>query len=246
MTRGFRKTILAGLAALAAIVGGLTLSGSVEAAGPGLGPNPGKPVGTPFKLPEGLEIAGPIVGAKETSENGKLVARCPDGTKFEGPKHAVQACIPVCNWAVSENGTIFPPGLIVTSAAELFQNGLIVERTVVRVPPKNCVDSMGYKNPDPKEEEKRKMAPEGAVWVPVNAYCLNIDKNESEAEAVYSLGPVTTDPQLLKVLAVVKNRKAREKKEVDAIQRAIYAATDWNEPIDPRYLAVIKTIPAVE
>ena len=45
---------------------------------------------------------------------------------------------------------------------------------------------------------------------------------------------------------MVKNRKARDKKEVDAIQRAIYAATDWNEPIDPRYLAVIKTIPAVE
>jgi hypothetical protein len=240
----FRFGARALVACVAAILAALAAPASAQEGRPGIGPNEGWPLGKPLALPAGLEIAGPILGAREfINDDGDLVAECPDGSRFPEPKRDVQVCIPLCNYATSANGTMFPPGLIIVSSGHTFQNGLVVDRTLVTVPPKNCTDSMGYTNTDSEEDERIRRAPAGAKWVPVAAYCLNSDKVPSEGEAEYAMGPITSDAQLLKLLPLIQNRKVTTKDDMDEIKQVIWDVSDRNRPPRPSRLERIKAIP---
>jgi hypothetical protein len=243
----FRFGARALVACVAAILAGLAAPAYAQSKAPGIGPNEGWPLGKPLVLPEGVEIAGPIIGAREfINDEGDLVAECPDGTRLPEPQRDVQACIPLCNYATSENGTMFPPGLIIVSSGHTFQNGLVVDRTLVTVPPKNCTDSMGYEDTDPEEEERIRLAPAGAKWVPIAAYCLNQKKMPSEHDAVYALGPITTDPQLLKILPLVQNRKVTTKDDMDAVADIVWEITEYDGRLDPKDVAHIKSLPQIQ
>lgn len=223
-----------------------TTSTAVRAQGarPGIGPNGGTPVGARFVLPAGLKVMS-VLGAREGKEGSEWVARCPDGTRFSGPSRDVEVCVSVCNYSGMAIDAIFPPGLVIVTASEGFQNGLLVERKVVRVPPKNCESGGTVPNKDPKEEKKRRTAPNGAVWIPLSAYCMNLKLNPSEDFAIYGLGPVTSDAKLLPILKLVQNRKVSTKEDVKAIQSAIYSSTDRNRPVDPEDRAKVLALPLI-
>jgi hypothetical protein len=201
---------------------------------PGIGKNEGTPLGEPFVLPAGIQLAGPIVGAKQTSEGGKLVSKCPDGTEFSEPTTFVQACVPVCG----AGSVDFPPGLIIVTASEGFQNGLLVERRLVTVPPTQC-DALDTSQ-DPYEDEEKAQK---VHWITLSAYCVNEDLSFSSPEASYSFGPVTSDPGLVKVLELVGNRRAATEDDMSAIQGAIFSVTDRNEPIKSEDAAHIRKLP---
>jgi hypothetical protein len=232
---------------LAVLLAGLPGTALAQGARPGLGPNAGTPIGRPLVLPEGLKIAGPLVAPEwKRLANGTSVYECPDGSRFPAQKTYVQSCVPACNWAPGTAHMAFPPGLIIVTAAEGFQNGLLVERVVVRVPGKNCnANTNGQPNENKELERKRRLAPDGAVWIPVPAYCLNLAKNPTASESVYTLGPVSTDPGIVAILKLVANRRARNVKEKDAIQAAVYSATEPGRSLAERHRKVLLEIPQV-
>lgn len=240
----FSRAIWISLAALLVSFSGAALA---QSARPGIGPNPGTPIGRPLILPEGVKIAGPIVAPELTKlANGERGYECPDGSRFPKEKTFVQGCMPACNWAPGTAHMALPPGLIIISSSELFQKGLLIERIVVRVPGMNC---NGNTNAQPNEnkdlERKRNLAPKGAVWIPIQAYCINEDKNPTDWKALYTPGPVTTDPRLVALLKQVGNRRARDSREVDALQAAVYSATEPGYTLSERHRKVLLQIPQI-
>lgn len=232
---------------LAGLLAYLPAVALAQGARSGIGPNPGTPIGHALVLPQGLEIAGPIVAPQwKKLPDGSYVDECPDGSRFPARRTHVQACAPACNRAPGTASAAFPPGLVIVSTSEGFQHGLLVERIVVRVPGKNC---NGNTNAQPNAhkdlERKRRLAPDGAVWIPLPAYCLNRARNPTEPEALYKLGPVTTDAKLLAILKLVENRRARDTGERDAIQKAVYSATEPDHALDARTREKVLAVPKV-
>lgn len=182
----------------------------------GLGDDEGKPVVTPFALPAGVRIAGKAVGA---DENGK----CPDDSGFSGVYRDVQICLPVCNIGRNVANVIFPPGLVITTASEGFQNGLLVQRTVVAVPPITCTASAP---PADKKDDGGPPVEKGVFWVKLSAYCLNESQNPASSEGRYTLSGVTADADLLDLASFLSKRNITSEKGSKVAQQAIYSITE--------------------
>lgn len=229
---------------VSAVAAWLPASLNAQTSGSGFGADiTGTPMGKPFTLPAGLEVGGPLVGDS--------LGGCPDGSKFAEPGRSVEVCLPLCNRTEQSISAQFPPGLIIRSRSEGYQNGLLIEDTVVEVPPNNCqtpdaplVEEEGDQKKLP-DQDLPLLAPAGAVWVPLSAYCLNEDATPSNKDGRYVLGPVTTDPKMLPVLNIVKNRKVTTKQDVRAIQNMIYSVTDRDRvgPLRPEVKAHVMKLP---
>jgi hypothetical protein len=205
----------------------------------GIGPNKGEPTGTPFDLPPCIKIV----------DRPHLPVSA-DPKKLLGSSNTFFVDISLVNKCSSPQTVTFPPGLIVVSAAEGFQKGLLVERVVVTVPP--------VKN-DSKDKED-------TTTIYLGVTCLNehLEVPTSEAEyqkdgkvvqysmqkGLYRPGKVTDHPGLLQLLDLIANKpKLRLSKEdnpftpfnpeeeekapvskkmemYDAIQEAIWKVTD--------------------
>lgn len=205
----------------------------------GLGDDEGQPNVTPINLPAGLQIAGEAVGPNENGE-------CPDDNEISGAYRDVQICLPVCTIGNNATNVIFPPGLVITTAAEGFQNGLLVTREVVAVPPIVCNSGP----PSVPEKKKRKVAqdesseddsredeeiatwqenalPKSKVyWVKLSAFCLNESQNPSSVEGRYNLAGVTADPDLLDLATFISKRDLSSEKANKVAQKAIYSITE--------------------
>ena len=100
---------------------------------PGLGPSVAAALGTPLTLPPGLVLDGSITAAN-------LDGTCPGGrpTMPVVGTGMVCLCVPLRNTTdstVAIEWTEFPEGIVIVSASEGFQSGLLVEKSVIRVPP---------------------------------------------------------------------------------------------------------------
>jgi hypothetical protein len=185
-----------------------------DKARPGLGDDKGAPVTTPFALPSGLRIAGEAVGA---DENGK----CPGDEEFGTIYRDVQVCLPVCYVGNNVTNAIFPPGLIITTASEGFQNGLLVERVVVAVPPIVCNSSA-----PPISPGKKPTTPKNVFWVKLSAFCINESQNPASSEGRYQLGGVTADSELLALAQFLAGRDLSTDRANKIAQRTIYSITE--------------------
>lgn len=183
---------------------------------PGLGDDAGEPLTTPFALPSGIRVMGEAVGA---DENGK----CPDDGDFGTIYRDVQVCLPVCYVGANVSNVVFPPGLIITTASEGFQRGLLVEREVVAVPPIVCNASAPPVSPDRKEKAP---LPKNAFWIKLSAFCLNESQNPASSEGRYRIAGVTADPELLALAAFVAKRDLRTPEDNKVVQQAIYSITE--------------------
>lgn len=174
---------------------------------PGFGSDDRSPVGAPWSLPPGLEFAGPVRGADDDG-------LCPTPrTATSGSGMHVRVCLPVKNRTRGPVTVIFPPGLTVVSASETFQNGVLVERSVVTVPA--TANNGPGRLPD-------KAAEEAVVYVPLHLYCMNPSKRPADATASFTLGPVTAHAGLSPIYDLLEQRNiAGDQDAVEAVQEAI-------------------------
>lgn len=179
---------------------------------PGLGEMPGEPEGTQFNLPAGVRLVGEIEGQEDGPSSGDCI--------FDGPGFNVIVKMKLKrDSSVSGPLTVeFPPGLIVTSAAEGFQHGLLVERILVTIPPIQ---------PGPGGDE---------CQVSLLLFCLNSAKHTSDATARYKFGPVTSSKRLQDLINRLKGKKINYREFADGdpvwfenqekIQTALWQITD--------------------
>ena len=179
---------------------------------PGLGEMPGEPEGTQFKLPAGVRLVGEIEGQEDGSSSRDCV--------FDGPGFNVIVKMKLKrDSSVSGPLTVeFPPGLIITSAAEGFQHGLLVERILVTIPPIQ---------PGSGGDE---------CQVSLLLFCLNSARRTSDATARYKFGPVTSSKLLKDFINRLKGKKINYREFADGdpvwfenqekIQDAIWQLTD--------------------
>lgn len=179
---------------------------------PGLGNDPGEPQGTPFSLPPGVTVSGNVYGAANDSTSD-----CGNGAPGNGSGVYVRVCVPLRNATGAPVEVVFPPGLIIITAAEGFQHGLLVERVVVRVPPTR--GGPGGQLPDGGTDPD-------AVVVPLFTYCLNESKDPSDTGIPYTIGPVTSDSALRELLDLLANKRIDTAEDVDVVQDAIYSITE--------------------
>lgn len=183
---------------------------------PGLGDDAGEPVTTPFALPEGVRVLGDAVGA---DENGK----CPDDGDFGTIYRDVQVCLPVCYVGRNVANVVFPPGLVITTASEGFQRGLLVEREVIPVPPISCTAAGPAVSPD---RDGKRPLPKGAFWLRLSTFCLNESQNPASSDGRYRLAGVTADPELLALAQFLAGRDLSTPEANKVAQQAIYGITE--------------------
>jgi hypothetical protein len=180
---------------------------------PGMGNDTRAPEGEPFVLPRRISLVGKIKGRDGISAPvGNLC-------KEDGVGKDVIISMTLQNDSTGAPLTVeFPPGLVITTASESFQKGLLVERVVVTVPPK----------------------PPGAGTSQCNVVlrmlCLNEDKNPSEEFVEYTWGPVTSSPLLKNFISRLSSKKILysqypndpdwDDKVVKVVKRALWSITE--------------------
>ncbi|GHG85460.1 hypothetical protein [Comamonas sp. JC664] len=184
---------------------------------PGLGEDDGKPVGTPFELPAGVSFAGTLRGASEFS------GECDNaGTEAKGSGAYVRVCVPLRNDTGAPVQVEFPPGLVVVSTSEgRNQNGLLIERSIITVPPTppgpGGRDDAG--TPDGGVEEN-------AFIVPLYMYCLNEERDPSNPYITYEVGVITSDDALQELLRLLDGKRIDTSEKVRVVQDALYSITE--------------------
>jgi hypothetical protein len=174
---------------------------------PGFGKDERRPQGAPLVLPAGVEVAGPLTGADDDGN-------CP-GPSVEpaGSGLWVRACLPLKNMNGGPTTIVFPPGLVIVSASETFQHGVLVEREVVTVPP--TMPGGGQLLDDEEENE--------IVYVPLHLYCLNKGKEPSTPAARYELGPVTQHAGLSELYGFMESRNFKNDGDrVEVLQEVLW------------------------
>lgn len=184
---------------------------------PGLGEDDGPPQGTPFILPDGISFAGTLWGAEEVSgecENASVEA--------QGSGTYVRVCVRLRNDTGAPVQVEFPPGLVVVSTSEgRGQNGLLIERTILVVPPTP-------RGPGGRDDAG---TPDGGVEedvfiVPLYMYCLNEARDPSNQYMTYAAGPITSDDALQELLRLLQGKVIDSLEDVSVVQRAIYSITE--------------------
>lgn len=194
---------------------------------PGLGNENGDPTGELFKLPKGVSLVGQIKGAE-------YYRSTPGGCAFDGNGGEVVVKITLQRDSIGGPLTVeFPPGLIIVSASEGFQSGLLVESVLVTLPPRSPGSG----------------APQCTATLLLS--CLNLFKKPSEDFAFYKFGPVTNSPlikDLFKRLARKKimyseyTNKEDWKEAAETVQDAIWGLTD-DDGLSDNMLRYISELP---
>lgn len=195
------------LALVLAVVALFPLDARAQTSHPGFGDDERAPTGAPFILPPGLEIAGPIVGADDDGN-------CPQpSTDAAGSGLWVRVCVPVKNRTGGPVNVVFPPGLVIVAALESHQHGLMIERTVLTVPP--VMPGPGRLR---DKEEK------DIIYVPLHLYCMNSEKEYSTPGAPYALGPVSQHPVMGEVAHLLEGKNLRGRDRVEIVQNVVWDA----------------------
>lgn len=180
---------------------------SAQTAVAGFGSDDRPPSGSPLQLPAGLQIAGPLMGANDDGDCPKPSAQ-PVGSGLD-----VRACLPVRNMTGGPVTVIFPPGLTLVSQSETFQNGVLVEREVITVPP--VLPGPGRLRDEEEDDD--------VFYIPLHMYCINPAKDPSDATATFALGPVTTHPGMGAIYSLLEDRDiSNDRDPVEAVQRAVH------------------------
>ncbi|GGG81139.1 hypothetical protein GCM10007415_12140 [Parapedobacter pyrenivorans] len=139
---------------------------------PGLGEQSGTPQGTAFKLPDGVTVDGTITGDY-----------CDEAEIRIGSGHYVTVCVGLRNDNDEEKKVIFPGGLILVSETDEYQHGVVVEETMVVIPPKKTIRFIFH------------------------TYCGNNSRSSASSLAVYTFGPVTNSKLLGRLIDDLKGKK---------------------------------------
>jgi hypothetical protein len=215
---------------------------------PGLGNTRGEPTGTSFKLPDGVEIAGRIMGGydpanyqsvgKRDAIRKTVQTRAEDGDIIgvdtivgSGMLH-VQIFIPLKNTTSQDISVTFPAGLILKSVTGACQNGLLLKKTTVNVPAK------------------------GLCGVLLIMYCGNEDLSQSFETEEYVFTVVSNSSPIMDLCERVKNKRINTEEypsgrhgyadsdQYDAyvlrLQDMVWKLTDRGEPLSKEDIAFIE------
>lgn len=152
---------------------------------PGIGKAGGKPQGTPFTLPAGVELVGDIEGKLFTT---KATAQ---DCVFDGQGFFVVAKIKLHRAPGGQKPLelVFPGGLIIECLSEKYQHGLLIEKVVVTLPP----TATGGQGAD--------------CQVTLLLFCLNEKKDPSDENARFKFGPVTNSRLINEFIQALKGKK---------------------------------------
>jgi hypothetical protein len=201
----------------------------------GFGDVPGEPEGPQFQLPKHVSLVGPIKGVDGLDD--------PTGNEclIDGQGESVMVTM-----TLEHDSTVgkpieveFPAGLVIVSAAESFQHGLLVERVTVTLPPKYPgPGGPGDKNPQ--------------CEVRLMLSCLNESKAPSENTETYKFGPVTSSSLVKDLIKRLSTKKIRYKEYMpdeeaweeaeDVVQHALWSITD-GKGLTKRDLEAIASLP---
>jgi hypothetical protein len=216
---------------------------------PGLGNTRGEPTGTSFKLPDGVEIAGRIMGGYDPANYKSFGKRDPelirktiqtradgdiigvDTTVGSGMLH-VQIFIPLKNTTSQDILVTFPAGLILKSVTGACQNGLLLKKTTVNVPAR------------------------GFCGVLLIMYCGNEDLSQSLTTEEYVFTVVSNSSPIMDLCERVKNKRINTEEYplgqygytdseqyhdyVLQLQYIVWNLTDRGEPLSEEDIAFIE------
>lgn len=196
----------------------------------GLGTTPGYPLGAFFELPDNISIIGDI--------RGGIYGKAPVDKTFKGPFNQSYKA----NWTSYGTGTYvnlyiqfynslnspttftMPGGLIFVDSSDLhehigvYQKGFILQDVEVQI---NALDT---------------------AFVVLRAYCLNHTLAPSSYAAVYYIGPITYNPQLNQITAIMTNKQYPFGEEYN-IQTIIWNVTDYALTLTPAEIAYLNALP---
>ncbi|MFY2557731.1 hypothetical protein ACN469_08895 [Corallococcus terminator] len=196
--------------------GPITFDAGVNKERPGFGEDPGIPMGTAFAFPAGVEIAGPMYGASDATKD------CGNGVAPVGTGPAVLVCVPLRNSTGAPVQMTINPGLIMLNAGgSRIQNGMLMDRVRINVPPTGIGSGGVDAGTDGGTEEE-------LYVVPFHLYCVNEARGPSEEGGAFELGPVTTDPDILELIRLLEGKTIDDEDEADVVQDALYSITEHN------------------
>ena len=199
----------------------------------GLGPNVGFPAGLPFVLPHYIHVIGPIRGGEMYKSNTV------DKNKYTGPFPL--NLIPK-SWVVYGTGTYInlyikfynalpnptsltiPGGLIFVdsldndSSTGVYQKGFILQDIHVPLP---ALDT---------------------AFIVVQAYCLNHTLQASNYNAVYFIGPISSNPNLNQIVSIMATKQPPVGVEYN-IQSIVWNVTDYGLNISPSEIQYLNSLP---
>ena len=212
---------------------------------PGLGDTEGNLTGTPFQLPDGVEITGDITGSANQDNYWDLYSSyasprsfiSKDGNvenkTFTSLRSAeeettiyyygsgygyVDLLIPLRNIRSNPVTVTFPAATILVSKAGDCQNGVLIKKVTVTIPANS------------------------EYSICLSFYCGNLSKSSAHRNDVYVLGVVSNAKPLLDLCDRVKNKQInieefsrtsvadyeRYCSQVNRLQSIVWNVTDWN------------------
>jgi len=162
----------------------LTLASTATATAqdlPGFGDSEARPTGTPFKLPEGLELT--VVSYNPFDPD---TCKRPDADPAEEAPPAqglaagqVNLCLQFRNTTRQRIDVDLPPGLVWISSSQENQNGMFFERMQLEVPS------------------------EQYLFAPIKGDCLNPSRSAPGPGIPYEIGPLTDSRDIREALGLM-------------------------------------------
>ncbi|MDR2121166.1 MAG: hypothetical protein LBP64_09900 [Tannerella sp.] len=221
----------------------------------GLGNTKGEPAGTPFKLPDGIETAGRIMGGYDPANYYQSVGKrdalpytgfirtktvqtraAGDTVRVDtivgsGMLH-VQIFIPLKNTTSQDISITFPAGLILKSVTDSCQNGLLLKKTTVDVPAK------------------------GFCGVLLIMYCGNEELSQSLTTEEYVFTVISSSSLIMDLCERVKNKRINTEEYPSGrhgyadseqyydyalkLQYMVWKLTDWGELLSEEDITYIE------
>lgn len=176
---------------------------------PGLGEASGELTGTPFNLPEGVELLSEMSGynfsngywqlleqagslnllVKSDFPKGALVKKAVDNKRNEAQYYYGSGCnlvdlfIPMVNNNEVATTVDFPAGTIMKSKNEKAQNGVLIKKVSITIPAKS------------------------EYYLCLRFYCGNAERDSAKPSDIYDLGVVSDAHPIIDLCDRVKNKK---------------------------------------
>ena len=168
---------------------------------PGMGRSGADPVGADFDLPPGLELVSPIMGY-DTFNPADCDEKYEDRAVGEG--ELVRLCLVFRNRTGGPLRLDLPPGLIFVSRNRAVQNGMLARRVAIEVP-------AGER-----------------FFQPLFLYCVNGERDASNPEAAYDVGPVAGNPEMVALFRFLKTKDVNAS-NFPIVATAINQLTDFGK-----------------
>ena len=224
---------------------------------PGLGNAEGELTGTPFKLPDGIELTGNITGAGYQNDywilytapsERKLVhkdgtvedrvapirTRVDEESNYRGSGYGyVDLLIPLRNTRLTPVEVTIPAATIIVSQSGECQHGVLIKKVTFTIPAN------------------------GSYRLILSLYCGNLSKSSAYSSDIYVWGVVSNAKALLDLCDRVKNKKINIEEfsrtsntdynvyedQVDELQSIVWEITDFSGKLSDDDIRYINSLP---